>query len=55
MRRDGECYRDYVVMARTMQPLDFQGLSIDAAFRPFIDQYIDLWTNKYLDTRRVFR
>lgn len=55
MRRDGDGYRDYVVMARTMQPLDFQGLAMDAAFRPFAEQYIDLWTKKYLDTRGVFQ
>jgi hypothetical protein len=55
MRRDGDGYRDYVLMARTMQPLDFQGLAIDAAFRPFVEQYIDLWKHKYLDTSGVFR
>ncbi|MFB9908386.1 GNAT family N-acetyltransferase [Allokutzneria oryzae] len=55
MRRDGEMFRDYVVMARTMQPLDFRGLAIDAAFRPFVEQYIDLWKQKYLNTIGVYR
>ncbi|SDM84902.1 hypothetical protein SAMN04489726_3660 [Allokutzneria albata] len=55
MRRDGELFRDYVVMARTMQPLDFRGLAIDAAFRPFVEQYIDLWKQKYLNTIGVYR
>jgi N-acetylglutamate synthase-like GNAT family acetyltransferase len=55
MRKDGERFQDYVVMARTMVPLDFQGLAIDSAFQPFAEQYIDLWTAKYLDTRGVFR
>jgi hypothetical protein len=55
MRRDGELFRDYVVMARTMQPLDFRGLAIDNAFRPFTEQYIDLWKQQYLNTHGVFR
>ncbi|MFI9388462.1 GNAT family N-acetyltransferase [Kutzneria sp. NPDC052558] len=55
MRRDGELFRDYVVMARTMQPLDLRGLAIDNAFRPFTEQYIDLWKQQYLNTHGVFR
>ncbi|MBP2471292.1 ribosomal protein S18 acetylase RimI-like enzyme [Crossiella equi] len=55
MRRDGDKFRDYVVMARTMQPLDFRGLAIDAAFKPFTEQYIEAWKHMYLNTRGVFR
>lgn len=55
MRRDGDGFHDYVVMARTTQPLDFRGLAIDEAFRPYAEQYIDLWTQRYLDTDGVFR
>lgn len=55
MRRDGDRWHDYVVMARTMQPLDFRGLAIDAAFQPFAEQYIDLWKQKFLNTNGVFR
>ncbi|AHH96393.1 hypothetical protein GCM10010174_76050 [Kutzneria viridogrisea] len=55
MRRDGEGFRDYVVMARTMQPLDFRGLAIDETFRPFTEQYVDLWKRRYLDTGAVYR
>ncbi|WP_042423922.1 GNAT family N-acetyltransferase [Streptacidiphilus anmyonensis] len=54
MRREGEGYRDYVVMARTMKPLDFRGLAIDAAFRPFTEQYIELWKQQYLNTHGIF-
>jgi len=54
MRRDGDSFHDYVVMARTMQPLDFRGLAIDVAFRPFTEQYIALWTQMYLNTHGVF-
>ncbi|MFJ3234026.1 GNAT family N-acetyltransferase [Streptomyces sp. NPDC086787] len=55
MRREGDGWRDYVVMARTMKPLDFRGLAIDAAFRPFTEQYIELWKQRYLNTHGVFQ
>ncbi|WP_037604103.1 GNAT family N-acetyltransferase [Streptacidiphilus rugosus] len=54
MRRESDGYRDYVVMARTMKPLDFRGLAIDAAFRPFTEQYIELWKQQYLNTHGIF-
>jgi hypothetical protein len=54
MRREGAGYRDYVVMARSMKPLDFRGLAIDAAFRPFTEQYIELWKHQYLNTHGIF-
>ncbi|MFI9274436.1 GNAT family N-acetyltransferase [Kitasatospora sp. NPDC052896] len=55
MRREEAGYRDYVVMARTLQPLDFRGLAIDAAFQPFTEQYIELWTNQHLNTYGIFQ
>ncbi|MFI6097093.1 GNAT family N-acetyltransferase [Lentzea sp. NPDC051213] len=55
MRRDGDHYHDYVVMVHTPQPPDFRGLTIDEAFRPFTEQYIELWTQKFLNTNGVFR
>lgn len=55
MRREAYGWRDYVVMARTMKPLDFRGLAIDAAFQPFTEQYIELWKQRYLDTHGVFQ
>ncbi|QMU77988.1 GNAT family N-acetyltransferase [Streptacidiphilus sp. PB12-B1b] len=55
MRRHGDGFRDHVVMARTLQPLDFRGLAIDAAFQPFTEQYIELWKQQYLDTHGVFQ
>jgi RimJ/RimL family protein N-acetyltransferase len=55
MRRDGDQYHDYVVMVHTPQPPDFRGLTIDEAFRPFTEQYIELWTQKFLNTNGVFR
>ncbi|WP_329570607.1 GNAT family N-acetyltransferase [Kitasatospora sp. NBC_01266] len=55
MRRQGEGFQDYVVMTRSLQPLDFRGLSIDAAFQPFTEQYIELWKQQYLNTHEVFQ
>ncbi|MEZ0091855.1 GNAT family N-acetyltransferase [Streptacidiphilus sp. EB129] len=55
MRRQADGFRDYVVMARTMHPLDFRGLAIDAAFQSFTEQYIELWKQQYLDTHGVFQ
>ncbi|RZS43593.1 acetyltransferase (GNAT) family protein [Herbihabitans rhizosphaerae] len=55
MRREADGFHDYVVMTRTMQPLDFRGLAMDAAFRPFAEQYISQWTQMYLNTQGVFR
>ncbi|MGF1429527.1 GNAT family N-acetyltransferase [Kitasatospora sp. LaBMicrA B282] len=55
MRRQGDGWRDYVVLARSLQPLDFRGLSIDAAFQPFTEQYIELWKQQYLNTHGVFQ
>lgn len=53
MRREGELYRDYVVMARTMRPLDFRDAVVDAAFRPYVDQYIASWNAMYLTPASV--
>ncbi|MDX3762788.1 GNAT family N-acetyltransferase [Streptomyces sp. AK02-04a] len=55
MRRVGPGFHDYVVMARTLEPLDFRGLSIDAAFKPFTEQYIELWKQRYLNTHGIFQ
>jgi RimJ/RimL family protein N-acetyltransferase len=54
MRKDGDLHHDYVVMVHTPQPPDFRGLTIDEAFRPFTEQYIELWTQKFLNTNGVF-
>ncbi|MEV7025988.1 GNAT family N-acetyltransferase [Kitasatospora sp. NPDC093558] len=55
MRREAEGLRDYVVLARILQPLDFRGLAIDAAFQPFTEQYIELWKQQHLDTHGIFQ
>lgn len=55
MRGEKDGFHDYVVMARTMQPLDFRGLAMDTAFQPYTQQYIALWSQMYLNTQGVFR
>jgi GNAT superfamily N-acetyltransferase len=50
---DGHTH-DYVVLTRTMEPLNFRGMSIDQTFKPYIDQYVSLWKKMNLDTLEVF-
>lgn len=50
---DGQMY-DYVVMTRTMEPLDFRGMAIEQAFKPYVDQYVALWKKMHLDALEVF-
>ncbi len=45
---------DYVVMTRTMEPLDFRGMAIEQAFKPYVDQYLALWKQMHLDALEVF-
>ena len=50
---DGKTY-DYVIMTRTMEPLDFRGMAIEQSFKPYVDQYVSLWKQMHLDTLEVF-
>ena len=45
---------DFVVLSRTMEMLDFQGMEVDRAFKPYIDQYVSLWKEMHLETLEVF-
>jgi GNAT superfamily N-acetyltransferase len=49
---DGK-YEDYVVLSRTMEPLNFRGMAIVSQFKPYIDQYVDAWKRVNLDTIEV--
>jgi GNAT superfamily N-acetyltransferase len=44
---------DYVVLSRTMEPLNFRGMAIVSQFKPFIDQYVEAWKRVNLDTIEV--
>lgn len=51
--REGKLY-DFVLMSRTMEPLNFRGMAIASPFKPYVDQYLDLWKKMHLDTLEVF-
>ena len=46
--------RDLVVMTRTLEPLNFSGMQIDAGFKPYVEEYVKLWKTMYLETLEVF-
>lgn len=45
---------DFVLMSRTLEPLNFRDIQIDAVFKPFVDQYLELWKQMHLDVLGVF-
>lgn len=49
---DGVC-KDYIVMSRTMEPLNFRGMAVISHFKPFIDLYVDTWKQVNLDSIEV--
>lgn len=49
---DGK-FEDYIVLSRTMEPLNFRGMSVISQFKPFIDLYVDTWKKVNLDTIEV--
>lgn len=53
MTRDG-VPMDFVVMSRSVEPLNFRGMTIDSSFKPYMDQYVELWKKMHLDTLEVF-
>ncbi|MFA6236540.1 MAG: GNAT family N-acetyltransferase [Bacteriovorax sp.] len=53
MKEVNKNYEDYIVMSRTMEPLNFRGMHVIASFKPFIDQYVEAWKQVNLDTIEV--
>ena len=47
-------HHDFVLMSRSMEPLNFRGMEIAAEFKPYVDQYVNLWKQMHLDTLEVF-
>jgi GNAT superfamily N-acetyltransferase len=45
---------DYVLMTRTMVPLDFSEICIDHSFIPFIEQYTKQWIDMHLSHFEVY-
>lgn len=54
MREIDGALHDYIIMSRTMVPLDLRGMRIAAPFKSYIDQYVDLWKQMHIDTLEVF-
>ncbi len=54
MLEDKGQFRDLVLMTRSMEPLNFRGMQIEKSFKPYIEQYIDLWKQMHLDVLGVF-
>lgn len=54
MREVDGLMHDYLVMSRTTDPLNFCGMQIAAPFKPYLDQYVELWRQMHLDTLEVF-
>ena len=46
-------YEDYIIMSRTMEPLNFRGMAVVASFKPYVDQYVDAWKKVNLETIEV--
>ena len=53
MREINKHCEDYIVMSRTMEPLNFKGMHVVSQFKPFIDQYVEAWKKVNLDTIEV--
>jgi len=53
MRELNGTVKDFIVLSRTMEPLNFSGLAIDATFKPYIDHYVDLWKRMRLDSLTI--
>jgi len=49
---DGK-FEDYIILSRTMEPLNFRGMAVISQFKPFIDQYVEAWKQVNLDTIEV--
>lgn len=45
---------DFVVMSRTLEPLNFRGMRIEGGFKPYVDLYVKQWKDMYLETLEVF-
>lgn len=53
MREENGKMHDYVLLTRTMVPLDFSETHIDDCFLPFVDQYVEQWIAMNLKTLGV--
>lgn len=49
MREEEGAMHDYILLTRTMVPLDFSDTQIHAAFKPYINQYAKQWLSMNLN------
>lgn len=47
-------WHDMVLMSRTMEPLDFRGIEFENSFKPYVDQYVELWKKMHLEVLEIF-
>lgn len=52
--RDVEKVQDFVLMSRTLEPLNFSNMEIHRAFKPYVEEYVKLWKNMHLETLEVY-
>ena len=55
MYKGGTEFTDMILMTRTMEPLNFQGMEVDKSFRPYLEQYVSLWKKMHLDVLSIFQ
>lgn len=46
---------DFVLLSRSFEPLNFEGIFLDEAFKPYLDQYIELWEKQAIEGLEVVR
>lgn len=56
MRPSSDGYmEDFVVLSRTLEPLDFRDMKVAEEFMPFINHYVSLWRRKMIESIEVIR
>jgi hypothetical protein len=53
MRETNGLYEDFIVVSRTMEPLNFRGMAIISQFKPYVDLYVDAWKQVNLDSIEI--
>lgn len=45
--------QDFVLLSRTAEPLNFRGMSVDHRLKPYLDQFVKLWSQMHFETMEV--
>ena len=54
MKVDDDHCQDFVFLSRSLYPLDFRKIKLNADFHPYLKQYMELWKEMNLDSLEVF-